>query len=113
MTNSKLEELEKRISAATGEDRALDRLIREILDPEGASTSRYSSSVDDCLALIGTILPDWAWHVGHGPLGVMPYASLHRKTTAGDRSDRRVEATASTVPLALLRATVKALLLGR
>jgi hypothetical protein len=109
MTKPQLEDLKKRVLAATGEDRELDRLIGETLDPDGASTCRYSSSVDDCIALIGAILPDWSWHVGHGPLGVMPYASLHRKTTADDRSDMRVEATASTVPLALLRAMVKAL----
>jgi hypothetical protein len=113
MTKPKLEDLQKRVLAATGEDRELDRLISEALDHDGASTCHYSSSVDDCIALIGAVLPDWSWHVGHGPLGVMPYASLHRKTTADDRSDMRVEATASTVPLALLRATVKALLSDR
>lgn len=112
MEKSKLEELETRISAATGEDRDLDRLIRDTLAGGGEPAPRYSSSVDDCIALIGAILPKWAWHTGFGPRGIMPYASL-RLRTAKDGSDSRVETTAPTVPLALLHAAVKALLSDR
>ena len=113
MTKPRLEELEKRIDAATGGDPDLDRLIRDALDPDNASSPHYSSSVDDCIALIGTVLPGWAWHVGHGARGIFPYASLHPKSPAEAGSALRAEATASTVPLALLQATMKALLLTR
>ena len=65
----------------------------------------YTSSVDACLDLIGSTLPKWHWHVGHGPRGILPYASL----TCDEAGPAiRVEATAPTVPLALLGALVKA-----
>ncbi|MCK5747016.1 hypothetical protein [Oricola sp.] len=111
MERISLEELGKQIGAATGSDAELDRLIRDKLDAGNASSPRYSSSVDDCIALIGAVLPGWAWHVGHGARGIFPYASLHPKSPAGDGSEPRAEATAPTVPLALLQALVKALLL--
>jgi len=63
------------------------------------------------IALSPAVLPGWAWHVGHGARGIFPYASLHPKCPAGDGSEPRAEATAPTVPLALLQALVKALLL--
>lgn len=109
MTTSSMEALAERVLRATGEDRELDAAIREALDGGNEAKPRYTSSVDDCIALIGAVLPDWAWHVGHGPRGIMPYASLRRRTAAEDGSDLRVEATASTVPIALLQAMVKAL----
>lgn len=113
MTKLTLEDLEKRVIAATGGDADLDRLIRDTLDAGNGASPNYSSSVDDCIALIGTVLPGWAWHVGHGARGIFPYASLHPKGPAEGGSELRAEATASTVPLALLQATVKALLLQR
>jgi len=106
-----LEKLERRVVAATGGDAELDRLIRDTLDAGNEASPGYSSSVDDCIALIGTVLPGWAWHVGHGARGIFPYASLHPKSPAEGRSELRAEATAATVPLALLQALVKALLL--
>lgn len=113
MDRTALEDLDRRLAAATGGDPDLDRLIRDALDAGNASSSSYSSSVDDCIALIGTVLPGWAWHVGHGARGIFPYASLHPKSPAEGGAELRAEATASTVPLALLQALVKALLLKR
>lgn len=113
MERTSIEELEKRVLAAIGGDPELDRLIRDTLDPGNTASPGYSSSVDDCIALIGKVLPGWAWHVGHGARGIFPYASLHPKSPAEEGSGLRAEATAATVPLALLQATVKALLLAR
>ncbi|MAS04043.1 MAG: hypothetical protein CL534_05035 [Ahrensia sp.] len=113
MERTSLEELERKVVAATGGDADLDRLIRDTLDAGNGASPHYSSSVDDCIALIGTVLPGWAWHVGHGARGIFPYASLHPKDPAEGGSELRAEATASTVPLALLQATMKALLLQR
>jgi len=112
---SKLEDLESRISETTGQDRDLDHLIAATFDSlaDGHPVGGYTSSVDTCLTLIGSILPEWHWHVGHGPSGILPYASLRKKTNLSDATQLRVEATAATVPLALLHATVKALIVDQ
>ena len=98
-----LTELLKRIEGATGAERALDRRIAEILDRPDAveEVPDYTASVDHCIALIGRVLPHWAWHVGYGPRGILPYATLHDE-------EERFEAVAPTVPLALLGALLKA-----
>lgn len=111
MDRTSLEDLKEKLGAATGSDAALDRLIRDTFDADNASSPRYSSSVDDCIKLIGTVLPGWAWHVGHGARGIFPYATLHPKSPADGSPEPRAEATAPTVPLALLQALVKAVLL--
>ena len=94
-----LRDLAAAIASATGSDRALDRAVAETLaqDPEIG----YSASVDACLALLHAVLPGWAWHIGYGPLGIMPYAVVQR-------DEQRYEASAATVPLALLDAIVQA-----
>ncbi len=46
-------------------------------------------------------MPGCHWHVGYGPKGVMPYASL-------SNGKIRCEAIATTVPFALLIATLEA-----
>ena len=97
------EDLLKRIAAATGADAELDRLIAERLegpDPPDPVPD-YTASVDSCLGLIGRVLPGWHWHVGFGPRGIFPYATLQ------DGEDL-FEALAPTVPLALLQAVVQA-----
>lgn len=106
--------LERRIVEATGKDRDLDKLIASTLvGTFGDKPSPdYTSSVDTCIALIGSILPEWHWHVGHGPRGIVPYASLRRSANPSG-GDLRVEASAPTVPLALLHAAVKAMIAER
>jgi len=108
-----LQTLKRRLAGATGQDRDLDRAIAEIVDRGAPATGAhgYTSSVDACLALIGAVLPDWHWHVGHGPNGILPYASLSKETIVADGGSARVEATAATVPIALLHAMVKALIM--
>ena len=110
--SSHLQALERRIAKATGQDRDLDRAIADTIDRDARDDTMpgYTSSVDTCLALIGTVLPDWHWHVGHGPSGILPYASLSKTTGPDDEMPLRVEASAATVPVALLHAMVKALI---
>jgi hypothetical protein len=95
-------DLEAELKTATGSDRALDRELALLLDPERAATPPdYTASVDRCIELVHLALPGWSWHVGWDAAGILPYATLHR-------GERLVEAAAPTVPLALLRALLKA-----
>jgi len=102
-----LQTLKRRLADATGQDRNLDRVIAEIVDRGAPVTGAhgYTSSVDACLALIHRVLPGWGWHVGFGPRGIVPYASLHK-------DEERCEASAPTVPLALLAASIAAVKLA-
>ena len=108
----RLRDLEDRISRATGLDPELDCAIHDALDPAAAdgAVPPYTASVDACLLLIGKALPEWHWHVGHGPNGILPYALL---TGDAPNPGSQVEVMASTVPLALLGALVKAVQLDR
>ncbi len=92
-----------RVRAATGHDVDLDAAIDAELPLDGADAPAYTASVDACLALIGHALPGWHWHVGYGAKGVMPYARVSDRTNT-----HRAEATAATVPLALLDALLQA-----
>ena len=104
--SSHLQALERRIAKATGQDRDLDRAIAETIDPD--APGRYGAR----LHIVGgylpgadrTVLPDWHWHVGHGPSGILPYASLSKTSGPDDEMPLRVEASAATVPVALLHA---------
>jgi len=109
-----LRTLKTQIAEAAGPSLALDTLIAEKMSPArvAGAADNYTSSVDACLRLIETVLPGWHWHVGHGPTGILPYASLSTAAHSSKETSHRVEATAPTVPLALLHATTKALLLS-
>jgi hypothetical protein len=93
--------LQVAIAEATGPSTTIDKAVAHLFD--GDADIGYSASVDACLLLIGRVLPDWHWHVGYGPTGVLPYASMQ-----DEHSDKRVETSAPTVPLALLGCVVKA-----
>lgn len=99
--------LETLVGDASGPSEDIDQAIAAALDGDTNKDTAcpYTSSVDECIALIKRTLPDWHWHVGHGPLGIVPYASMSRN----EPDPVLVEATAPTVPLALLRALMKAL----
>ena len=103
VTATKLEKLGRRLAAATGRDRDLDRAVAQVLD-EAESISdpaAYTASVDRCLDLLQRRLAGWRWHLGYDARGIMPYAVLTNAAL-------RCEATAATVPLALLRAITSA-----
>ena len=95
-----LNELAGRIAAATGSDRELDAALARMFGG-GEPAPDYTASVDRCIQLVQAAMPGWAWHVGWNATGVLPYATLHQ-------GDRLAEAAAPTVPLALLKALLKA-----
>ena len=102
-------DLAKKIGNASGPSENIDQAICAALDMDTSKdiTPPYTGSVDECIALVKRILPDWHWHLGHGPLGIVPYATMTRDD--GADGSIHVEATAPTVPLALLGALMKAL----
>lgn len=95
------DELMRLLVQATGSDRQIDRRLAALTGDDGASPPDYTASVDRCIELLHRLLPGWSWHVGWNATGVLPYATLHDAA-------RRVEAAAPTVPLALLKAIVRA-----
>lgn len=100
---SELQALGERVATATGSDRALDRELARLLAglPPADAAPDYTASVDRCVDLVHQALPGWSWHVGWDASGVLPYATLHQ-------GEQRVEARAPTVPLAILRALLRA-----
>ena len=67
--------------------------------------------MQECVRLLGHVLPEWHWHIGYGPRGIMPYVTLNRRGSENaGLAVGRVEVVAPTVPLALLRAMVRALM---
>lgn len=101
--HSELTNLLERVLAATGSDAQLDARIAALVAGLGSDQEipAYTGSVDRCLELIHQALPGWGWHVGYGPRGVIPYATVTHSTS-------RHEASAPTVPLALLTALLRA-----
>ncbi len=98
-----LETLSRRIEAATGSDADLDAEIGRLLDGRaGTDVVDYTASVDRTIDLVQAVLPGWGWHLGWNASGILPYATL----TSGER---RTTAAAATVPLALLRALMRAI----
>lgn len=95
-----LADLSARLAAATGADPALDRAVAAAFGA-GEPPGDYTASVERCVALVERVLPGWRRHVGWGASGVFPYARLQRGA-------ERASAEAPTVPLALLRALVRA-----
>ena len=106
---SALNRLEQKLKQATGPSKKIDRDVSALRQnaPQDEAVVAYTASVDDCIALINDLLPEWHWHVGHGPMGIFPYASM--SLDDGKSSARHFEAKAPTVPLALLGVLVKAL----
>ena len=88
---AELIKLQDQIAGATGRDRDLDRQIGSLLDDPSrrGDEATYTASVDDCIALIGRVLPHWAWHVGYGPRGILPYATLHDEEQQARRQHPR------------------------
>jgi hypothetical protein len=89
-----------RLERATGSDRDLDNALAHAFKV-AAPAPDYTASVDRCLDLVHAVLPGWAWHVGWNATGVLPYATLHGPQGL-------VGASAATVPLALLKALLRA-----
>ncbi len=100
----KIAKLLTRVRSATGADRSLDAAIADCFEAEPGARDQppgYTSSTDLCIKLVGRVLPGWHWHVGYGPKGILPYASVYT-------DDLHYEAIAGTVPVALLLAMLEA-----
>lgn len=99
--NDREQDLARRIEQATGSDRTIDGGLAALVGGDPTTPPDYTASVDRCIDLLHQLLPGWSWHVGWNASGVLPYATL--------RHDRqRVEAAAATVPLALVKAIIRA-----
>lgn len=91
-------EIEAALGAATGADERLDGLVAAAF---GCPAVHYSGSIEACRRLIATCLPGWNLHLGFDVRGVFPYAAL-------TNGPLHLEAEASALPLAILKAAVKA-----
>lgn len=91
--------LTERLNQATGADAGLDELLAQSF---GQPKAGYTGSAESAHALVHAALPDWRLHVGFNATGMFPYARL-------SRGDVQVDASAPTVPLAILRAAAKTL----
>ncbi len=92
------DELARRLSAAVGTDAVLDAALAAAF---GQTAAAFTSSVEDCRALVAAALPGWRLHLGYGASGMFPYALLTNAAT-------RIMSDAPTVPLAILRSLVAA-----
>ena len=92
------DELAAALSAATGADAALDRMIAAAF---GVEPAEFTGSVGAARAVATGALSGWKFHVGYDANGMFPYAAM----TLGDR---HIEANAPTVPLSILKAAVAA-----
>lgn len=90
-------DLAERLDAATGADAGLDEILAQGL---GLPAAAYTGSAEAARALVLAALPGWHLHVGFDVSGLFPYAAL-------SRGDIHVDASAPTVPLALLRVALK------
>lgn len=91
-------ELEQALETATGADEHLDALAGAAF---GCPVEHFSGSVEACRRLVAACLPGWALHLGFDVRGVFPYAALTKGAI-------HLEAEASALPLAILKAAVKA-----
>ena len=105
---SQIAELLNRLQQANGSNRELDEMIERVFDSadeasKATSPPAYTGSAALSFALVRRQLPDWSLHLGYGVRGIFPYAALSRP------GNERFEASAPTVPLAVLRVLMKTL----
>jgi hypothetical protein len=84
---------------ATGADPALDAALAAAF---GVAAAPFTGSVEDAEALAAAALPGWKLHLGFDVTGVFPYVRL-------SNNGSRVEAGASALPLAIVRAVIQAM----
>ncbi len=114
---SDMVELLRRVEAATGPDRKLDRALAALFGADvtqvGTNTihriGAYTASIDAALALVERMLPGWYWRIDRPLSG--PSAELAEFADGPQPSSlkRAFMADAPTVPLAILVALLKAL----
>lgn len=89
----------ERLARATGASPELDAALAGAL---GVEPRPFTASAEECRSLAARLLPGWHLHVGYGASGVFPYAAL-------SQGGHRHAAEAPTLPLAILRALVAAI----
>ena len=92
------QELADLLARSTGAEAALDQALAGGF---AVPVEDFTASVDAARRLAVAALPGWKFHVGYDAGGMFPYAAL-------TLDDLHVEASAPTVPLAILRAAVAA-----
>ncbi|HLN22864.1 MAG TPA: hypothetical protein VK558_02660 [Patescibacteria group bacterium] len=92
-------DLDTWLQRATGADPGLDAAIVVLF---GVPPGDYTASIEKCRFLLTETLPGWQMHLGYDVSGVFPYAAV-------SNGGRRLAADGPTVPLAILRAVVRAL----
>lgn len=101
-----LHELATMLDEATGPSRELDNRIWDALNGcVGPTHGNWSSSIDAALALMGRMLPGWSWQINGGA-----YAILRPPKATCWSSSLCFDGDAPTAPLAILKATVAALI---
>jgi hypothetical protein len=70
-TKTNFDDLQQLVGKAVGPSDQIDQEIDCTFgdDRDGKKLTPYTASVDECITLISRVLPDWHWHVGHGPMG--------------------------------------------
>lgn len=96
----RLSNLRNALDELTGADADLDRLLAEVL---GAECDDFSGDATSSRKLVEQVLPNSRLQVGYDVSGVLPNAVLHY-------SGERFSIVAPTVPLAVLRALIEALI---
>lgn len=89
--------LEERLGKAKGGDAQLDQ---DLCVAVGTCLQPVTESVEAARALVLQGAPGWHLHIGFDATGLFPYAAL-------TQGDTHVEASATSVPLALLGALAK------
>lgn len=111
MNREQLQSILDRVREATGPDRELDEALMNAFDPGAIRHSSvnlaYTASIDAALALADRVLPA-RWEVAMGTCGEedIPWACV----TEPDEPCRDFSASALDIPLAILAATLSALI---
>lgn len=86
------------LEVVSGSDKQIDASIAELFEIEPAE---FTSSAAESRRLSAQLLPHWQLRVGYDVCGIFPSATV-------SLGDRRHSSVAPTVPLAVLRALISA-----
>lgn len=92
--------LAEALETASGADKQIDATIADLF---GLDPAEFTSSAEVSRRLGAQLLPRWELRVGYDVCGIFPTATV-------SLGDRRHSAVAPTVPLAVLRALISAVI---
>lgn len=96
--STELGRLVEALEMASGSDKQIDATIAELF---GLDPAEFTSSAEVSRRLGAQLLPHWQLRVGYDVCGIFPSATASLE-------DRRHSSVAPTVPLAVLRALISA-----